>query len=324
MTGVPSEVGLRHLHETMTGVETGPHGMGKGTVGQSRNGGSTWQRALRAACIALALTGVAVATGCRSNDDIDITALDVETDPADVLYNQALANMRAGRLSEASRKFEAIDKQHPYSEFARKAMVLNAFATYRMGRYSDSINSARRYISLYPNSEDTAYAYYLIGLAYYKQIPQVTRDQRVTRRAIQAFNEVITRYPESEYVLDSEEKMRFARDQLAGKEMQIGRYYQERKEYAAAINRFRTVVERYPNTRQVEEALARLVEVYYAMGLTSDAQAAAAVLGHNFPDSQWYADSYQLLASGGLEPRENRGSWLTRAGSRLVGAGNPT
>ncbi len=282
------------------------------------------RRPLRALLIAAALAGVAVTGGCRSDGDIDITALDVETDPADVLYNQALANMKSGRLSEASKKFEAIDKQHPYSEFARKAMVLNAFATYRLGRYSESINSARRYISLYPSSEDTAYAYYLIGLSYYKQIPQVTRDQRVTRRAIQAFNEVITRYPESEYVLDSEQKLRFARDQLAGKEMQIGRYYQERKEYAAAINRFRTVVENYPNTRQVEEALARLVEVYYTMGLTPDAQAAAAVLGHNFPDSQWYADSYKLLASGGLEPRENKGSWITRAGAKLIGAEAPS
>lgn len=288
------------------------------------DGGLSVRRPMRAILIAAALASVAIAGGCRSDGDIDITALDVETDPADVLYNQALANMKAGRLTEASRKFEAIDKQHPYSEFARKSMVLNAFATYRLGRYSESINSARRYISLYPSSEDTAYAYYLIGLSYWKQIPQVTRDQRVTRRAIQAFNEVITRYPDSEYVLDSEQKLRFARDQLAGKEMQVGRYYQERKEYAAAINRFRTVVERYPNTRQVEEALARLVEVYYAMGLTPDAQAAAAVLGHNFPDSQWYADSYKLLASGGLEPRENKGSWITRAGATLIGANPPS
>jgi outer membrane protein assembly factor BamD len=276
-------------------------------------------RSLRIAFVAIGLAGVAALGGCRSDADIDITALDIETDPADQLYNQALANMKAGKLSEASRKFEAIDKQHPYSEYARKSMVLNSFATYRLGRYSESINSARRYISLYPNSEDTAYAYYLIGLSYYKQIPKVTRDQRVTRRAIQAFNEVIQRYPESEYVHDSEEKLRFARDQLAGKEMQVGRYYQERKEYAAAVNRFRSVVESYPNTRQVEEALARLVEVYYAMGLAQDAQAAAAVLGHNYPDSQWYADSYKLLASQGLEPRENKGSWITRAGARLIG-----
>ena len=148
----------------------------------------------------------------------------------------------------------------------------------------------------------------------------MTRDQRTARRAIGAFSEIIQRYPDSEYVPDSEQKIRFARDQLAGKEMQVGRYYQERKEYAAAVNRFRIVVESYPNTRQVEEALARLVEVYFAMGLTPDAQAAAAVLGHNYPDSQWYEDSYKLLQTGGLEPRENRGSWITRAGARIIGA----
>ena len=128
------------------------------------------------------------------------------------------------------------------------------------------------------------------------------------------------RYPDSEYVDDAQAKIRFARDQLAGKEMQIGRYYLERKEYIAAANRFRLVVENYPNTRQVEEALARLVETYFAMGLTSEAQTAAAVLGHNFPDSQWYADSYNLLQNGGLQPRENKGSWVSRAGKRLVGA----
>jgi outer membrane protein assembly factor BamD len=271
------------------------------------------------------VTGIVLASalaGCGGNEDIDITALSVEVDPADVLYNQALANIKAGKLREASRKFDAIDKQHPYSEYARKSMVMNSFVNYKMGHYSESINSARRYISLYPNSEDTAYAYYLIGLSYNKQIPQVTRDQSTSIRSIQAFSELVERFPDSEYVPDAQEKIRFARDQLAGKAMQIGRYYMERKEYAAAINRFKGVVENYPKTRQVEEALARLVEVYFAMGLTEDAQDAAAVLGHNFPDSQWYADSYKLLQKEGLEPRENKGSWLTRAGKGLIGANN--
>jgi len=271
------------------------------------------------------VTGIVLASalaGCGGNEDIDITALSVEVDPADVLYNQALANIKAGKLREASRKFDAIDKQHPYSEYARKSMVMNSFVNYKMGHYAESINSARRYISLYPNSEDTAYAYYLIGLSYNKQIPQVTRDQSTSIRSIQAFSELVERFPDSEYVPDAQEKIRYARDQLAGKEMQIGRYYMERKEYAAAINRFKGVVENYPKTRQVEEALARLVEVYFAMGLTEDAQDAAAVLGHNFPDSQWYADSYKLLQKEGLEPRENKGSWLTRAGKGLIGADN--
>ncbi|WP_299860841.1 outer membrane protein assembly factor BamD [uncultured Hoeflea sp.] len=278
-------------------------------------------RGVRVALIVAGLTGVAVlASGCQSDPDIDITAYAQSIEPADVLYNQGLANLESGQLTEAGRKFEAIDKQHPYSEYARKAMVMNAFTNYRQGRYSEAINAASRYLSLYPNDEDAAYAQYIVGLGYYRQIPEVTRDQRTSSRAIAAFTEVIERYPDSEYVEDSQAKLRYARDQLAGKEMQIGRYYLERKEYVAAANRFRLVIERYPNTRQVEEGLARLVETYYAMGLESEAQTAAAVLGHNFPDSQWYADSYTLLRTGGLEPRENKGSWISRAGARLVGA----
>ena len=258
--------------------------------------------------------------GCKSDGpDIDITAYAETIEPADVLYNQALANLDAGLLTEATRKFDAIDRQHPYSEYARRSLVLGAFVQYRQGQYTDAINDAQRFLNLYPNDPDAAYAQYIIGLSYFRQIPDVTRDQRTSGRAIAAFTEVVERYPDSEYVEDSQAKLRYARDQLAGKEMQVGRYYQERREYTAAANRYRLVVEQYPNTRQVEEALARLVETYYAMGLESEAQTAAAVLGHNFPDSQWYADSYKLLQTGGLEPRENKGSWISRAGAKLIG-----
>ncbi len=276
---------------------------------------------LRGVAVALAL-GVtsAVISGCQRDPDIDITALAAEVDPPDVLYNEGLANLQGGRLEEASRKFGAIDRQHPYSDYARRAMVMSAFVDYRRGDYEEAIGSANRYLTLYPGEEDAAYAQYIIGLSYFRQIRDVTQDQRDSARAIAAMQEVVDRYPDSEYVEDAEAKIRFARDQLAGKEMQVGRYYLERREYVAAINRFRNVVERYPNTRQVEEALARLVEANYAMGLTDEAQTAAAVLGHNFPDSEWYADSYALLQGGGLEPRENQGSWISRAGARIIGA----
>lgn len=285
----------------------------------SGNGGQG--RVVRAAFLAAGMLGAAfLLTGCQSDPDIDISAYAETIEPADVIYNQGLANLEAGQMTEAKRKFEAIDRQHPYSEFARKAMVMMAFINYRQGQYPEAINGASRYLSLYPGDEDAAYAQYIVGLAYFKQIPDVTRDQRTAARAIAAFTEVVERYPNSEYVEDSQTKLRFARDQLAGKEMQIGRYYLERREFIAAVNRFRGVVEQYPNTRHVEEALARLVEAYYAMGLQSEAQTAAAVLGHNFPDSEWYADSYKLLKTGGLEPRENKGSWISRAGARLIGA----
>jgi outer membrane protein assembly factor BamD len=255
-----------------------------------------------------------------SDDDINLATYVDQTEPADVLYNQGLANLNAGRLTEASRKFDAVDRQHPYSEWARKSMVMGAFANYRQGKYDEAINSAKRYVSLYPSSEDAAYAQYIVGLSYFRQIRDVTQDQKESRRAIEAMEEVVQRWPESEYVDDAREKVRFARDQLAGKEMQIGRYYLERREYIAAVKRFRYVVENYSNTRHVEEALARLTESYYAMGLTSEAQTAAAVLGQNYPDSQWYRDSYTLLQTGGLEPRDNAGSWISRAGKLITGA----
>ncbi len=275
----------------------------------------------RVVVIALAASATSVLiTACQNDPDIDITKLTAETDPPEVLYNQGLANLNAGKTTEAARKFDAIDQQHPFSEYARKALVMRSFVNYRNGQYQDAINGASRYLNLYPESEDAAYAQYIVGLAYSKQIPAVTQDQKPAFKTIEAMQAVITKYPDSEYVEDAQAKLRYAKDQLAGKEMQIGRYYLERKEYLAAITRFRSVVESYPNTNQVEEALARLVETYFAMGITAEAQTAAAVLGRNYPDSQWYADSYKLLQSGGLEPRENGNSWISRAGKKLLGA----
>ena len=241
----------------------------------------------------------------------------VDDQPAGVLYNQGLAYMNEGKLSEAVKAFNEVDRQHPYSEWARKALLMSAFASYRRGRSDDAIGSAKRFLSLYPGSPDAAYAEYLIAGSYFRQIPDVTRDQDATRNAMAALEEIIARYPDSEYAADARQKLIVARDQLAGKEMQIGRYYLERREYIAAINRFRVVVTDFQDTRHVEEALERMVEANLAMGLTGEAQTAAAILGHNFPDSKWYQDAYRLLQSGGLEPREDRGSWLSQLfGSR--------
>lgn len=271
--------------------------------------------------IVAALAAPLAAAGCQSkNADSSLATAALEIEPADVLYNQGLANIKAGRLGEAQKKFEAIDRQHPYSEFARKALVMGAFTSYRQGDYEKSISAAKRYVALYPTDEDAAYAQYIIGLSYIRQVSDVTLDQKESALAIQAFQVVIEQFPDSEYVDDAQDKLRFARDQLAGKEMQVGRYYLERREYIAAIKRFRNVVENYSNTRHVEESLARLVEAYYAMGVVGEAQVAASVLGQNFPSSRWYADSYKLLQSGGLEPRENPGSWLTAAGKKIIGA----
>lgn len=274
---------------------------------------------VRSICVILAMgfMGLSLAA-CNSDPDLDITKLGLDTDPPDTLYNQGLANLSAGKLSEADAKFQAIDKYHPFSEYSRKGLVMSAFVRYRMGRYDDAITATKRYLSLYPESDDAAYAQYIQGLSYYKKIPDVTQDQQYSAETIRAMSAVVDNYPKSEYVPDAREKIRAASDQMAGKEMQIGRYYQERKEYLAAISRYRNVVEHYQKTNQIEEALARLVECYYALGIQSEAQTAAAVLGANYPDSQWYADSYTLLKSGGLEPRENRGSWISRVTRKIV------
>jgi outer membrane protein assembly factor BamD len=218
------------------------------TAGKAIRGGKVAAKAVAVAALA-GLLGA-----CASKDKgIDLQSYVDTIEPADVLYNQALANMNSGKLNEASRKFEAVDRQHPYSEYARKANVMAAFTSYKMGKYSEAITAARRFVNLYPTDEDAAYAQYIIGLSYYAQIPEVTRDQRNAVLAMQNFNELIERYPDSIYIEDAKTKLRAARDQLAGKEMQVGRYYLERREYPAALNRFRTVVEDYANTRQVEE-----------------------------------------------------------------------
>jgi outer membrane protein assembly factor BamD len=235
-----------------------------------------------------------------------------DDEPAGKLYNEGLAYMTAGKYNDAVKSFDEVDRQHPYSEWARKSLIMSAFASFRRGEYDDTIQTAKRYLTLYPGSEDAAYAQYLIGESYFRQIPDVTRDQDTTKNAMDAMQEIVTKYPNSEYADDAQKKIIMARDQLAGKEMQIGRYYLERREYIAAINRFKNVVTNYQDTRHVEEALERLTEANMAMGLVSEAQTAAAVLGHNFPDSPWYKDAYKLLQTGGVEPKEDTGSWISK------------
>lgn len=235
----------------------------------------------------------------------------VEESP-DLLYNQGLALMNAGDTSKAGDKFDAVTAQNPYSNSARRSIMLAAFIKFRKGDYQESINEAQRYVALYPQSPDAAYAQYLIGESYFRQIPDVTRDQDLSKKAIEAMTLVTTKYPESEYADDARLKADRARDQIAGKEMQIGRYYQERREYLASVNRFKNVVTNYQTTRHVEEALLRLTESYLALGIVPEAQAAAAVLGHNFPDSEWYQEAYRLLGKAGVAPKSNESSWMSR------------
>src|ERR1700756_818550 len=235
-------------------------------------------------------------------------------EPADKLYNEGLYLMNEKKDPKAaSKKFEEVDREHPYSDWARKSLLMSAYSYYQAGDYDNCIGSATRYVTLHPGSPDAAYAQYLIAASHYDQIPDVSRDQGRTEKAIAALDEVVRKYPTSEYAVSAKAKLEAARDQLAGKEMEIGRYNLEKRNYTGAINRFKTVVTQYQTTRHVEEALARLTEAYMAIGIVGEAQTAAAVLGHNFPDSPWYKDAYNLVKSGGLEPSENQGSYISKA-----------
>ena len=259
----------------------------------------------------IALAALVVLGACSKTDDKDANFAVEDVIPPDSLYNQALANLDAGDLKTAQKRIDDLNRQHPYSEYSRRSLILDTFINYRKGAYAEAASSGQRFLELYPGDKDAAYAQYIIGMSYYKQIPHITRDQSVTRKAYNAMNALVEKYPESEYVEDAERKIRITRDQIAGKEMLVGRYYQERREFLAAINRFRGVVEDFPQTRHVEEALARLTESYFSLGLVEEAQNSAAVLGHNFPDSDWYKDSYELLQTGGYSPKESPNSWLT-------------
>lgn len=257
------------------------------------------------------LVVVAVALGGCSVFDKDVILPD---EPADKLYNEGLYLLNSKKDPKtAAKKFEEVDRQHPYSEWARKSLIMSAYAYYEAGAYDECIGSARRYVSLHPGSPDAAYAQFLIGSSYFDQMNEISRDQERTEKAVQSLDEVVRKYPSSEYAVAAKKKIEIARDQLAGKEMHIGRDALEKRNYIAAINRFKVVVTRYQRTRHVEEALLRLTEAYMALGITDEAQTSAAVLGHNFPDSRWYKDAYALVQSKGLRPNENKGSWISRA-----------
>ena len=268
----------------------------------------------RAAWLAAALIVIPLTLplmGCSLfNKDDDY----VPENPADSLYNQGLYLLNTKQdYKEAAKKFDEVDRENPYSEWARKALLMSAYAYYQAEMYDDCVNSAKRYVALHPGSPDAAYAQYLIRSSYYDQILDVSRDQARADKAIDALQEVVRKYPNSEYAIQAKKKIEMARDQLAGKEMQVGRYYLDHRDFIGAINRFKVVVTQYQTTRHVEEALARLTEDYMAMGIVSEAQTAAAVLGHNFPDSTWYKDAYNLVKSGGVEPKENTSSYISKA-----------
>ena len=217
--------------------------------------------------------------------------------PVDELYNDAMNKMEDGDYKKSAKLFDEVERQHPYSPWATKAQLMAAYAHYQADEYDEAIAAADRYIELHPANPDVAYAYYLKGLAYYERISDIQRDQSMTVDAKKVFEELVSRFPDSEYARDSKIKIELCNDHLAGKEMTVGRFYLRRAQYLAAINRFRIVVSQYQTTTHVPEALLRLTEAYTAIGLNDEARKTAAVLGYNYPGSEWYADAYKLVGA---------------------------
>jgi outer membrane protein assembly factor BamD len=220
--------------------------------------------------------------------------------PAELIYNGAIERLEKGRWDEAKLFFQEVERQHPFSEWARRALLMSAYASYRSADYEESVVTAQRYIGLHPGSESTPYAYYLIAINYYDQIYDVGRDQQTTVNAESSLQQVIRRYPESDYARDSRLKLELTEDHLAGKEMSIGRFYLKQNQPLAAIIRFKNVVRDYDTTSQVEEAMHRMVESYVTLGVVGEAKKVGSVLGYNYPSSEWYKNSYELLEEYGV------------------------
>jgi len=236
----------------------------------------------------------------------------VNDNPPNVIYGQAEALIDKGDYKEAARQYEEVDINHPYSQEARRAIVMAAYAYYKAGDYDDAISAADRYLTLHPGTKESDLAQNIIGMSYYDRILDPKRDQTFARRSLQAYDTLLQRYPDSRYAPEAQNRVRILRDLLAANEMTVGRYYLRKNNFLAAINRFRTVVTEYQTTEQIEEALMRLTEAYMALGIVNEAQTAAAVLGHNFPNSKWYQHAYSLLGKRGIQPQQHEDSWITK------------
>jgi outer membrane protein assembly factor BamD len=269
------------------------------------------RRPRRAGFVVLFLAGVVA--GCNtSREEVAYVERPVEN-----IYNEAMDSLIDGQYGVAALTFDEVERQHPYSIWATRAQLMTAFSHYQANNFDDAIIAAQRYVQLHPGSPDVSYAYYVIAISYYEQIVDVGRDQQLTELALGGLDEIIRRFPDSEYARDARLKMDLTRDHLAGKEMEIGRYYQRRGENLAALNRFKQVIVDFQTTTHVPEALHRLTESYLALGLETEAQSSAAVLGFNYPGSDWYGDAYRLLRSQDLEPVEDDGSFISRTFRRV-------
>jgi len=224
--------------------------------------------------------------------------------PAENIYNEGMDQMERNDLGRAKLLFQEVERQHPFSKWARRSMLMTAYANYLSADYEEAVSTAQRFISLHPGNESTPYAYYLIAMSYYDQIYDVGRDQATTTSAEAALQQVVRRYPDSDYARDALLKLELTQDHLAGKEMSVGRYYLKENQQLAAIGRFKTVVREFQTTSHVEEAMHRLVEAYVSLGIVEEAKLVGSVLGYNYPNSRWYEDSYNLLQRFGIDLNE--------------------
>jgi outer membrane protein assembly factor BamD len=260
----------------------------------------------------------AIVTGCGSSLFSGESDTKLDTRPPDQIYKEANEYLEKGSSAKAAVLYERVDQLYPYSEEAKKAMLMAAVAYKKADKPQEAVAAARRYLALHPGTKDAAQAQEIIAASFYDRISTPSRDQGETKKAITEMETLLRRYPNSEYAEETRKRIKLARDTLAASEMHVGRYSQKKGNYLAAVNRFKTVVTEYQQTSHVEEALFRLSECYMALGIVSEAQTAAAILGANYPDSPWYKDAYNLLQSSGAAPKEDSGSWMSRTWKKIM------
>jgi outer membrane protein assembly factor BamD len=280
--------------------------------------GGKFRMLLTVSAAVLVLCGCSLFESDDATNDLNKDAAQYQERPIDQIYAAAWTQINKGNWDLAAAQFNEVDRQHPYSVWARRAQLMSAFCYYQANKYDDAVATADTYISLHPGSQEVAYAFYLKAISLYEQIVDVGRDQSKTLGALVALQDVVQRFPDTEYARDATLKIDLTQDHLAGKEMEVGRYYLTRGDYIGAVNRFRAVVDQYQTTPQIAEALERLTESYYSLGLDSEAQTAAAVLGANYPGTVWYQDSYNILKGRNLTPKADQQSWIYKAFHKML------
>jgi outer membrane protein assembly factor BamD len=273
---------------------------------------------LRSRVSALIFATIFILLSNCSENQVGIDNSPSEDKAAEEIFNSGEKEILRKRYGDAAEKFTEVERLYPYSDWAKRALIMQVYSFHKDQSYENVVSAANRFIEFHPNDKDVPYAYYLIGLSYYDQVLAIGRDQELAKEALRVFSLITKEYPESKYASSSQIRFNFLRDHLASKEMEVGRYYLKRSHYAPAINRFRGVIEEFPTTSQVPEALHRLAEAYLSLGLVNEAQTAGAILGFNYRSTEWYGRTFELLSSKGLKPKSSGNSWLSKIYRQVV------